>query len=66
MAELDLTSEKNRELIARRLRGIADNIEHGRVTADSFDYEAEWKGTSMTGRVFLKLGFWVRPLNPSS
>lgn len=60
--EIDLTSEENRKLIAQRLRNMANDVEHGRRTVDSFAIEPEWKGTRMTGRVFLKLAFWVKAI----
>ena len=63
MADIDLKSEESRRNIARRLRGIADNIEYARVTPDSFDVDIEWKDTTPTGRVFVKLGYWVIPAN---
>lgn len=62
MVEVDLKSEESRQMMAKRLRYIADNLEHGRITPDSFALDAEWIGTRATGRVFLKLGFWTKPL----
>lgn len=62
MLDEDLLSEANRRAISQRLRRIADNLENSRITPDSYSLDAEWIGTSCTGRVFLKFSFWARPI----
>lgn len=62
MQDDNLLSEVARRRIANKLRFTADKIEKGQVTPDAFEFEAEWVGKKVTGRIFLKLSYWTRAL----
>ena len=65
----NLLSDEARQTIASRLRFIADRLEQGEITPDSFSFDAEWheqpptlngmKRRIPTGRVHLFLGYWT-------
>lgn len=71
--EINLLSEESRRTMAQRLRHVADNLERGRITPDSFSFEPEWidripeksglKRRHPSGRVVLNLAYWTTPID---
>ena len=69
MSEPNLPSEDTRKTIAAKLRFVAEKLEQGKITPDSYSFDAEWheqpptraglQRRSPTGRVHLFLGYWT-------
>jgi len=69
----EMLSPEGRQRIANRLRFIADNLQRGLITPDSFDQEIEWvsvlpkadglRRKSPSGRISLNLSYWTTPID---